>query len=206
MEAVASYLREVSVLDGLASDLSVVVAGFALLVIDLSLTFVHTNEERTGRLWDYFGHIEGVRVSDAVGTLIFFVALTSILWVLGIGAITGQWPLLDVVLPKELALAGIGALVGVRLSDGLHSHLWPARKYSRYAKNPGLRSVPLCLVEAAVVAVVFTPGIASSLTTVAATGLGFGAGWLLFASIRPGLRALRSFERLRQERWIPEPG
>ena len=206
MEVVASYLREVSMLNCLASDLWVIVAGFALLAINLSLTFVHTNEERSGRLWNYFGHIEGVRVPDAVGTLIFFVALTSILWVLGIGAITGQWPIVDVLFRKQLALGGIGALIGVRLSDALHSHLWLAWKYKQYAENPGLRSVPLCLVEAAVLALVFAPGFVSSLAAGAAAGIGFGVGWVVFAAVRPVIRTLRSFKRLRQERWIPDRG
>lgn len=204
MEAVTSYLREVSVLDGLASDLSIIVAGFALLVINLSLTFVHVNEERSGRLWDYLGYVEGVKVPDPAGVLLFFVLLTPALWILGIASITGRLPILDVVLQSELALAGVGAMIGVRISDSLYSHLWLSRQYRRYANNPGLRSVPLCLAEAALLAVVFAPGSVSSLLHAGAAGMGFLAGWVFFASIRPGLRSLRSVERLRQERWIPE--
>lgn len=205
MEAVASYLREVSVLDYLANDFWVIGAGLALLAINLSLTFVHTNEERSGRLWQYLGRIEGVKVPDVVGTLLFFATLTPVLWILGTGSITGYWPIFDIVLRNEFALAGIGSIIGVRVSDSLHSHLWLNRRYKEYAQNPGLRSVPLCLLEAALLAVVFAPGFVSSLAHAGAAGVGFVAGWVFFASIRPGLRSLRSVERLRQERWIPHP-
>ena len=119
MEAVASYLREVSVLNYLPGDLWVIVAGFALLAINLSLTFVHTNEERTGQIWDYLGRVEGVRVPDLVGILLFFAALTVALWMLGIGSITGRWPISDGALRDEVALAGIAAMIGVRVSDSL---------------------------------------------------------------------------------------
>lgn len=204
MEAVASYLREVSVLNYLPGDLWVIVAGFALLAINLSLTFVHTNEERSGQIWDYLGRIEGVRVPDLVGILLFFVALTAALWILGIGSITGHWPISDGALRGELALAGIAAIIGVRVSDSVYSHLCLSRKYQRYAQNPGLRSVPLCLLEAALLAVVFAPGFVSSFAHAGAAGMGFLAGWVFFASIRPGLRWLRSVECLRQERWRPD--
>ena len=204
MEAVASYLREVTVLDGLANDLWVILAGFALLVTDLSLTLVHTNEERSGRLWDYLGHVEGVRFPDFAGILLFFVVLTPVLWTLGISSITGHWPISDVVVRSDLALAGIGSIIGVRVSDSLYSHLWLNKRYRKYADNPGLRSVPFCLAEAALLAVVFAPGLVSSLAHAGAAGLGFLAGWIVFASIRPGLRSLMSVGRLRQERWTPD--
>lgn len=206
MEGFANHLRDVSVLDYLTNDLWVMVAGYMLLLINLCFTFVHTNEERTGRLWDYFGRVEGVRFADWIGVFLFFIVLTLTLWALGIGAITAHLPILDITLGDEGALACVGAIIGVRTSDSLYSHVWLNKRYRKYARNPGLRSTPLYLVEAALLAVVFAPGFGSSLTCAGAAGVGFAVGWLFFASIRPGIRSLRFVERLRQERWIPDAG
>jgi hypothetical protein len=206
MEGLTSYLREVSMLDYLANDGWVIVAGCGLILINICFTLIHTNQERSGRLWDYFGRVEGVKISNAVGILLFFILLTLALWFLGISAIPGHWLLFDGFLGTELALAGIGMIIGTRISDSLYSHLWLDKKYKKYAKNPGLRSVPLYLVEAALLAVVFAPGFVSSIASAGAAGIGFVAGWAAFALIRPIIRLFRYFERLRQERWIPVTG
>lgn len=48
-----------------------------ILVVDLGLTLVHSVQELKGKLWRYFGAIEGFKILDKFGFSIFFLGLTT---------------------------------------------------------------------------------------------------------------------------------
>ena len=193
MESLHTYLSAATMLDALFPAQWVTAAGVALLLINMALSLVHTNQERTGKLWEYFGHVEGVKIPEPLGFLGFFLVLTGVLWIVGVGAFT-NW-LSSYHLP---GIALIGGIIGARLSDSFYSHLLLNRRYDKYAANPGLASVPYYLVEAAVLFIVFLPGLLSGPAGV----IGILAGWGVFALIRPALRVLAPAS-WRQDRWIP---
>ena len=116
-----------------------------LAIIDMTLTFVHGNQERRDRLWRYFGAIYGFRFSNWFGLPIFFVSLTLALWVLAIVGILGAcaWNGNHM---KEWGIAAVGVLIGGRLADSWKSHIALSRK--GYRPNPGLASVPFYIAEA----------------------------------------------------------
>ena len=193
METLYTYLGEVTILDLIEERWIVIVIGLILLASDLLLSILHTNQERQGRLWDYFGHVEGVKIPDALGFFTFFIVLTLLLWFVGIAAFTNLFSFIGVP-----AIAFVGAIIGARVSDSFYSHLLLRKRYDQYAANPGLESVPYYLVEAAVLLVIFFPGLVSDWSGVA----GIVVGWAGFAFIRPLLRWLAPAS-WRQERWIP---
>src|SRR5215470_10742702 len=94
-----------------------------ILAIDLLLTLVHSLQELRGHLWRYFGAIEGVRIPDVPGFLLFFVALTLSLWAVGFAGIAGFLPVIGFKVEDLLAMAAIGGLIGARLSDSWYSHI-----------------------------------------------------------------------------------
>jgi hypothetical protein len=193
MESLHAYLGNVTILDHFLAGRLTVIIGIILLLCNLVLSVLHTNQERQGKLWNYFGHVEGVKIPDALGLAVFFVGLTAVLWIVGFFAFTN--------LASSISVPGIaliGGIIGARLSDSFYSHLLLYKKYDKYAANPGLQSVPYYLVEAAVLLVIFFPGLVSGWPA----GAGFVLGWAGFAVIRPSLRWFWPAS-WRQERWIP---
>jgi len=151
-----------------------------LQIIDLAFTLLHALQERQGRLWRYFGAIAGVKIPDGFGQVVFFGGLTISMWVVGLLAITGT-----VLWQAPLAFGCLGALIGCRLSDSLFSHILPNN--AGYRPNPGLPSVPLYVVEALVLAVVFYPTLRMHVFPVL---IGFIIGALAFYTVIPGLKVV----------------
>jgi hypothetical protein len=168
---------------------------FLILIqaIDMVLTLLHSLQERSGKLWRYFGAIVGVPIPDRVGLIVFFRGLTVGLWVVGFLTISGV-----VLWQVDLAYGFLGFLVGCRVSDGVFSDILPYNK--GYRPNPGLTSVPLYFAEALFLALAFYPGLSQHAVWAV---IGFASGALLFYSIIPVLR--KSGPRLfgRQEQWSP---
>jgi hypothetical protein len=189
------YLNEVTLFGWFLHADAVLLLALVLLAVDIVLTFLHANQERKGRLWRYFGAIVGVRIPDLPGSFLFFFALTIMLWTLGIIGIAGRLPVGGAV-PDGLGIAALGALIGGRLSDRLHSHLRLDRQ--GYRPNPGLRSTRYYLAEAIVLTVTFLPGL---LDHYLSAGVGFALGWAFFYAVIPGLRLLRAFPSMRREPW-----
>lgn len=184
-EIMTQHLSEVSLFGsfGYSANASVLIL---IVVTNLALTLVHSIQELEERLWRYFGAIAGIRIPDAVGFLLFFVLLTVTLWAVGFVGITGYLPLYGQA-PTWVAMAAVGALIGGRLSDRLYSHVRLDRQ--GYRPNPGLASTPYYLAEAAILTVLFLPGLWSPYIIAAA--LGFVAGWVFFFSVLRLLRWLR---------------
>ena len=128
-----------------------------ILTLDLVLTLVHSAQELKGRLWRYFGAIEGARIPDVPGFLLFFVGLTLGLWTVGLAGIAGYLPVVGFKVDDAHAMAAVGGLIGARLSDLWYSHV---RLHLRgYRPNPGLTSTPLYFAEAILLAVLFASGL-----------------------------------------------
>jgi hypothetical protein len=149
-------------------------------IIDLAFTFLHSLQEREGRLWRYFGAIVGVKIPDAFGQVVFFGGLTISLWVVGLLGITGT-----VLWQTAVAAGCLGAIIGCRLSDSLFSHI--LLNNAGYRPNPGLSSVPLYFVEALGLVVVFYPTIRIHAVAVL---IGFIIGALAFYIIIPVLKMI----------------
>jgi hypothetical protein len=167
-------------------------------IVNLALTLIHSLQERKGQLWRYFGAIAGVKISDSFGQIVFFGGLTLSLWIVGLigiyGTVTWQMP---------LAFGCLGAIVGCRLSDSFYSHA--KLNYEGYKPNPGLRSVPLYLVESVLLTVIFWPTVAAHPGSVT---IGFVIGAFAFYSVVPTLRILGPlvFEKMRPwKRGTPQP-
>jgi hypothetical protein len=170
---------------------------YIVLGINLGLTLWHSVQELRGYLWRYFGAIVGFRIPDKLGFYIFFVGLWVGLWIigfLGIGA-----PLHGFSTTK-LAISCVGLIVGGRISDSIYSHI--RLDWKGYRPNPALKTVPYYLIEAGYLTILFLPGIWSRPWFAA---LGFFLGWMLFFSVLPFLRWLRSISislsRLSREPW-----
>ncbi|MBI1879532.1 MAG: hypothetical protein HYR94_15155, partial [Chloroflexi bacterium] len=152
---------------------------YLILGVNLVLTLVHSVQELKGRMWRYLGAIVGVRIPDVAGFLLFFVALTVILWALGFAGIAGYLPFYGQGrVAVWFAMAAVGALIGGRLSDRLYLHIRLDRQ--GYSGNPGLASTPYYLAEAVILTVLFLPGLWSHYV---AASLGFVAGWVSFFSV-----------------------
>jgi hypothetical protein len=167
-------------------------------IVNLALTLIHSLQERKGQLWRYFGAIAGVKISDSFGQIVFFGGLTLSLWIVGFigiyGTVTWQTP---------LAFGCLGAIVGCRLSDSLFSHV--RLNYEGYKPNPGLRSVPLYLIESVVLIVIFWPTVAAHSDRVT---IGFAIGAFAFYSVIPTLRILGPLVFEKMEPWkreTPQP-
>lgn len=196
-ETMQQHLSDVSVF----GDPAPLLALGLILFVNLALTLTHTVEEFRGHLWRYFGAIAGIRVPDWLGIPTFSVALTLVLWAVGLAGIARGLPPL-VVVPEHWAIAAIGALVGGRIADGILSHV--RLHWGGFRPNPGLKSTPFYFVEALVLAVLFFPGL-SDRPGWAAVGL--AAGVLGFWVILPGLRLARkigeSLQARREKPWEP---
>jgi len=115
------------------------------VILSVGFSICHLFEEHKGKLWRYFGAIAGVRISDAVGSLVFTVGLGMILLLAGASLL-----LIDDQ-ASVLGVLGAGFLLGGRVSDWWNSHYskyfegykWP---YG-YGGNPGLLSSWLYLVD-----------------------------------------------------------
>jgi hypothetical protein len=151
-----------------------------LQIVDLAFTFLHSLQERKGRLWRYFGAIVGVKIPDPFGQVVFFGGLTISLWIVGLLGITGT-----VLWQTPLAAGFLGAIIGCRLSDSWFSHI--LLNNAGYRPNPGLSSVPLYFVEALALVVFFYPTL--RIHAVAAL-IGFIIGALAFYTVIPGLKII----------------
>lgn len=171
-----------------------IAAVIVLLSVNLALTTLHSLQELRGRLWRYFGAIKGVWIPDLVGILFFFVLLTLTLWSIGWVGITGYVPIAGQ--SEGLAAWAIGFMIGGRLSDRLYSHV---RLDSQgYRPNPGLRSTPFYLAEAALLTIVFLPALIDHFIL---APLGFVFGWGAFFIVLPALGLFRVVPFLRREPW-----
>jgi hypothetical protein len=186
------------------SDIWVLGSGYTLgalallQIIDLALTLLHSLQERNGKLWRYFGAIAGVRIPDGSGQFLFFVVLTISLWIVGLLGIAGT-----VLWQTWLAFGCLGAIIGCRISDSLFSHI--LLNNAGYRPNPGLLSVPLYFIEAAVLVVVFYPTIR---THPLAALVGFFFGALFFYGVIPVLRTVGPLLWERMPPWqkgAPQP-
>jgi hypothetical protein len=169
-----------------------------ILALDLVLTLVHSVQELRGHLWRYFAAIEGVRIPDVPGFLLFFVGLTLGLWTVGLAGIAGYLPIVRFKVDDTLAMAALGGLIGARLSDLWYSHVRLHRQ--GYRPNPGLTSTPFYFAEAVLLGVLFAAGLWDHRWGAA---IGLLAGWGFFAAILPLVRTLRVVPSLRQDRWLP---
>jgi hypothetical protein len=148
-----------------------------LAIVSMTLTLVHGNQERQGRLWRYFGAIYGFRFPDWLGLPVFFVMLTLVLWAVAVVGIMGAWTWSGS-LTQGWGVGAVGVLIGARLADSWKSHIELSRK--GYKPNPGKASVPLYITEAVVLVVVFAPGLIRN-WQFAVSGIAVGTGlfWLL---------------------------
>jgi hypothetical protein len=169
-----------------------------ILALDLVLTLVHSAQEWRGHLWRYFGAIEGARIPDVPGFLLFFVGLTLGLWTVGLAGIAGYLPVVRFKADDALAMAALGGLIGARLSDLWYSHV--RLHLHGYRPNPGLTSTPYYFAEAVLLTVLFASGLWDHRW---AAAIGLLGGWGFFAAILPLVRTLRVVPALRQDRWLP---
>jgi hypothetical protein len=200
MAAALDHLDQVSVFG--RSLLALIV----MLVLDWTFSAVHTYEEWRGEsapLWRVFGAIVGLRLPNWLGFLGFTLGLTLILWSAGLVAVTGWFPFVGHV-SVPVAVGAIGFITGARLSDTLVSH-WTLYAIG-YRPNPGLRSTPLYVFEAALLLMTFRQGLSLS-ASATLCGFAWGAGPFIF--VLPGLRALRAivppWRRTPWARWQPLP-
>ena len=169
------------------------VALVILQIANLALTLFHSEQERKGELWRYFGAIAGVKIPDRFGELVFFGGLTISLWIVGLLGITGT-----VLWQAPLAFGCLGAIIGCRISDGLFSHILLDK--AGYRPNPGLGSVKFYFVETLVLVVVFYPTLRSH--TFAAL-IGFIIGALAFYTVIPVLKKFGPLLFPTIARWQP---
>ena len=166
--------------------------------INLALTLLHSLQERNGRLWRYFGAIAGVKIPDGFGQIVFFGGLTFSLWIVGLIGIYGS-----VMWQTPLAFGFLGAIFGCRLSDSLYSHV--RLNAEGFKPNPWLGSVPLYLIEAAALVLIFLPAIRNNPIPVLT---GFATGAFAFWSVIPTLRLVGPLVFERIEPWrkgTPQP-
>jgi hypothetical protein len=165
------------------------VALFVILGLDWTFTAVHAFEEWKGEevpLWRNFGAIVGIWLPNWIGFFLFTLALTVLLWGVGLAGIAGWLPLVGQ-LSMPVTIAALAALVGARISDTLVSH-WGLYGLG-YRPNPGLKSTPLYVIEAGFILLTFWKGL--SLSPYAAW-LGFVCGAGFFILVLPALRAWRA--------------
>src|SRR5712692_2779819 len=85
-EELTRNLRDLWLVGGSAHPLMFLIL---MQAADMMLTLLHTLQELKGKLWSYFGAIEGVRIPDLFGRVFFFGGLTVGLWLVGLLAISG---------------------------------------------------------------------------------------------------------------------
>jgi hypothetical protein len=182
------------------------VALFVLLGLDWSFSAAHAYEEWRGEgvpLWRVFGAVVGLWLPNWLGFILFTLGLTLILWSAGLVAIVGWFPFAgDVSLP--VAVGALGFVIGARISDTLISH-WGLYGLG-YRPNPGLKSTPLYVLEAAVLLLTFRQGLSLSRSE-AFWGFACGAGF--FILVLPVMRACSAiavpWRRTPWTRWRPLP-
>jgi hypothetical protein len=138
MESLHAYLGNVTILDHFLAGRLTVIIGIILLLCNLVLSVLHTNQERQGKLWNYFGHVEGVKIPDALGLAVFFVGLTAVLWIVGFFAFTN--------LASSISVPGIaliGGIIGARLSDSFYSHLLLYKNMTSMLPTPASNQCPI---------------------------------------------------------------
>jgi hypothetical protein len=153
MNAVLEHLDQVSVFGRSP------VALFFILGLDWAFTAVHDYEEWRGAkapLWRVFGAVVGVWVPNWIGFLSFTVALTLLLWSVGLAGIVGWLPFIGHLTPA-ITVGALGAVIGARISDTIVSH-WGLYSLG-YRPNPGLKSTPLYILEAVFVLLTFWKGL-----------------------------------------------
>jgi hypothetical protein len=182
------------------------VAFFLILGLDWAFTAVHTYEEWRGEeasLWRVFGAVVGLWLPNWLGFLFFTLALTLLLWCVGLAGIGGWLPFIGH-MSLPLAVCALGFVIGARISDTLISH-WGLYALG-YRPNPGLKSTPLYVLEAVFILLTFWKGL--SLSPYAAWW-GFTCGAGLFVLVLPIIRGLRvivpSWRRDPWIRWKPLP-
>ena len=171
-----------------------------ILAVDIAITCWHSRQELKGKgapLWRNFGAIVGLDISDWWGFLIFTVALTLTLSVIGFVGILGA-------LGPACAAFALGMLIGARVSDTLVSHV--LLHQVGYRPNPGLSSTPLYVIEAVFIAWFFQDRLTADWDLAKA---GLIAGAVMFIVVLPGLWLLRFVfpGRVRPAwtRWQPMP-
>ena len=181
------------------------VALFLILGLDWAFSAVHAYDEWRGEeapLWRVFGAIVGLWLPNWLGFLSFTLLLTLVLWGAGLAGICGWLPMWQLSPPETVG--ALGVIIGARISDTLVSH-WGLYALG-YRPNPGLKSTPLYVLEAAFIALTFWKGL-SQAPCAAWTDVALGAGF--FILVLPGLRALRTilpcWARAPWIRWQPLP-
>ncbi len=201
MAAMLDHLDQVSMFGRSAAALVV------MLGIDWAFTAVHTWEEWRGEstpLWRVFGAVVGLWLPNWFGFLLFTLGLTLLLWSAGLVAIAGWFPVIGEVAPPT-SVAALCFIIAARLTDTLVSH-WGLYALG-YRPNPGIRSTPLYILEAAALLIAFGQGLSLS-RTAAIWGIAGGAGlftvvvWLGLLALRAGVPAWR---RTPWTRWQPLP-
>lgn len=186
-----------------------------LLLINLFLTALHSYQEFRGRLWRYFGAIEGVFFPNWLGWILFTLFLTVTLWAFGFLAFGSvllaaaltipslapftkvTLPVVDCTLPVSTVFVGL--IVGGRISDTIFSH----RRLNDmgFKPNPGLESTAYYLIETGVILVLFAPAL---FTNPGQFALGFAPAFAFFVVARPvTCRPLELFKCLKHDPWIP---
>jgi len=156
---------------------------YLVMIVNLALTLVHFFQEFKGFQWRYLGAIAGLRIPDKLGIGSFFVGPLVIICVFGLVGIVRFFGFV----PHPVAAACVAALIGSRISDSIYIHIRPSRQ--GYCPNPALGTIPYYLTEAALLSVLFFPGLLGNYIYAA---LGFIGGWLLFSGVLPLLRLLRT--------------
>jgi hypothetical protein len=182
------------------------VALFVILGLDWAFSAVHIHEEWRGEkvpLWRVFGAVVGVRIPNWIGFLSFTLVLTLVLWGVGLAGIAGWLPIKGPLDPA-VAVGALGCIIGARISDTLISH-WVLYSLG-YRPNPGLKSTPLYVIEAAFILATFWMGLSHAPI---AAWIGFAVGALAFVLVLPLLRVVRaiapSWRRAPWVRWQPIP-
>jgi hypothetical protein len=200
MPAILDHLDQVSVFG--RSLIALVV----ILGLDWVFSAFHSYQEWRAEgvpLWRVFGAVVGLWLPNWLGFMLFTLGLTLILWSAGLMAITGWFPFIGD-LSVAVAVGALGFIIGARISDTLVSH-WTLYAIG-YRPNPGLKSTPLYVLEAAILLVTFRKGL--SLSQIAAFW-GFVCGAGFFILVLPVLRAVRAiavpWRRPPWTRWKPLP-
>jgi choline dehydrogenase len=173
---------------------------FILLAFDLLLTLGHSLRDLNGGHWRSFGDVAGPRISDGWG-LVLFALVLAVLWAVGVVAIVG-YPLAadsiaaisdDPSAADLVRMAAVWGLIGLRLSESWNLH--PKLERLGHRPDPGFSLSPYYLAEAAVLAVLFVPGLGANWPfSLIAAAIGFVTGWSFSAS------ALRCSTRSRLRR------
>jgi hypothetical protein len=200
MTAILDHLDQVSVFG--RSSIALVL----ILSLDWAFSAIHAYEEWQGEeapLWRVFGAVVGLWLPNWVGFSLFTLALTLLLWGVGLAGIGGWLPIIGPI-PLPAAVGALGAIIGARTSDTLVSH-WGLYAVG-YRPNPGIKSTPLYVIEAGLILLTFWKGLALA-PRAAWWGFAFGAGF--FILVLPALSVWRaiapSWRRTPWIRWQPLP-